>query len=65
MAKRKGRIPKKDRIDKAWEQEREMTRDPETGEVPTERLLEAMKYMQTLQRFSGKTVWTAGVNGGL
>jgi hypothetical protein len=98
MAQRKGRIPKKDRIDLAWAQEREMTIDPQTGEVPTERLLEAMKYMQSLQRFSGKaaipgvewesrgpnncggrtrtvcvdrndpsgkTVWTAGVNGGL
>jgi PKD repeat protein len=98
MESRKGRIPKKDRIDLAWAQEREMTMDPETGEVPGERLLDAWKYMMSIQRFYGKaaipgiqwqsrgpnncggrtraicidisdtsrkTIWTAGVNGGI
>ncbi|MFN4971822.1 MAG: PKD domain-containing protein [Bacteroidota bacterium] len=98
MQSRKGRIPKKDRIDLAWAQEREMTMDPETGEVPTERLIDAWYYMKSLQGRYGKaaipginwqprgpvncggrtravcidlndvtrkTVWTAGVNGGL
>ena len=98
MQSRKGRIPKKDRIELAWQQEREMTMDPNTGEVPSERLLEAWYYMRSLQGRYGKaaipginwqprgpvncggrtravcidlnditrkTVWTAGINGGL
>jgi PKD repeat protein len=98
MSKRKGRLPKKDRIDLAWAQEREMTMDPKTGEIPTERLLDAWYYMRSLQGRYGKaaipgvnwiahgpnncggrtravcvdlndvtrkTIWTAGVNGGL
>lgn len=42
------KIPKKDRMDLAWQQEREMTQDPESGEVPKERLVEAWKYTQEL-----------------
>ncbi|MCA0425928.1 MAG: PKD domain-containing protein [Bacteroidetes bacterium] len=42
------KVPKKDRMDLAWQQEREMTQDPELGDVPKERLIEAWKYTQQL-----------------
>lgn len=94
------KIPLKDRIDLAWAQEREMTLDPATGDVPRQRLLEAWEYTKTLigknqmgkaaitgvswtergpnncggrtrtmhidkNDVTNKTIWTAGVAGGL
>ena len=41
-----GGVPLQDRLDLAWAQEKEMTMDPATGEVPRERLLDAWKYMK-------------------
>lgn len=56
------KVPKRDRMDLAWEQEFEMTRDPKTGTVPRERLLEAFAYkQQLLQGIMGKAA-IAGVN---
>lgn len=57
------KIPLRDRMDLAWAQEKEMTMDPATGEVPRERLLEAWKYMKSLERKQFKAaipgiVWT-------
>jgi photosystem II stability/assembly factor-like uncharacterized protein/PKD repeat protein len=37
--KRKGRVPLRDRMDLAWAQEKEMTKDLTTGEVPTFKLI--------------------------
>jgi len=98
MKNRKGRIPKKDRIDLAWAQEYEMTMDPNTKDVPVDRLIEAWQYTQNLfwrmnkaaipgvnwqsrgpnncggrtraicfdiRDTTYKTIWVAGVNGGL
>lgn len=49
-------------MDLAWEQEFEMTKDPKTGTVPRERLLEAYAYkQQLLQGIMGKAA-IAGVN---
>ncbi|MES2559886.1 MAG: PKD domain-containing protein [Bacteroidota bacterium] len=58
-----GGIPLRDRMDLAWAQENEMTMDPATGEVPRERLLDAWKYMKSLERRQFKSaipgiVWT-------
>ncbi|MES2781095.1 MAG: hypothetical protein V4651_14475, partial [Bacteroidota bacterium] len=58
-----GGIPLRDRMDLAWAQEKEMTMDPATGEVPRERLVEAWKYMKSLERKKFKSaipgiVWT-------
>lgn len=39
-----GGIPLRDRMDLAWQQEKEMTQDPALGYVPTERLLAAWEY---------------------
>ena len=44
----KGKISLRDRIDLAWQQEKEMTMDPMTGEVPKERLLEAWDYKESI-----------------
>ncbi|MCU0442088.1 MAG: PKD domain-containing protein [Bacteroidia bacterium] len=55
------KIPKRDRMDLAWKQEREMTRDLETGEVPKERLLQAWKYIQQRQFQMGKAA-IAGIS---
>lgn len=41
--------PKRDRMDLAMAQEVEMTKDPATGNVPTERLLEAQRYARELR----------------
>ncbi len=43
------RSPLKDRMDLAWQHEVEITKDPKTGTVPRERLLQAFDYMRTLQ----------------
>ena len=40
----KNKIPLRDRIDKAVEQEFELTKDPATNTVPRERLLQALAY---------------------
>lgn len=58
-----GGIPLRDRMDLAWAQEREMTMDPATGEVPRERLLEAWKYMKSIEHKQFKAaipgiIWT-------
>ncbi len=55
-------MSKETRIEKAMEQEFEMTRDLSTNEVPRERLLQAKRYMGTLQiaaqeRASVPLVW--------
>jgi PKD repeat protein/photosystem II stability/assembly factor-like uncharacterized protein len=39
-----GGIPLRDRMDLAWQQEKEMTQDPALGYVPTERLISAWEY---------------------
>lgn len=43
-----GRFSKKDRMDLAWEQELEMTKDPKLGYAPRERLLQAFDFKQKL-----------------
>lgn len=58
-----GGIPLRDRMDLAWQFEKEITMDPATGEVPRERLLEAWRYLKTLERKRFKAaipgiVWT-------
>jgi len=45
----KNKIPLRDRIDKAIEQEFELTKDPATNTVPRERLLQAMAYAEELR----------------
>lgn len=60
----KTKVPRKDRMDLAWEQEFELTKDPLLNEVPKERLLKAWQYQQTLlqqQRGLGKAA-IPGVN---
>ncbi len=49
------KIPKRDRMDLAWAQEKEMTQDPKTKDVPKERLMAAYAYMQKLQQRQSKT----------
>lgn len=44
------KIPLQDRMDLAWEQEIELTKDPKTGVVPKERLLAALAYTKSLQQ---------------
>jgi PKD repeat protein len=100
--RKKGRLPLRDRMDLAVEQEIELTRDPATGTVPRERLVSALAYAEALRqqavngRMAGaipglnwtergpnnvggrtraimvdpndpsyKTVWAAGVGGGI
>ncbi|MFM7054695.1 MAG: PKD domain-containing protein, partial [Bacteroidota bacterium] len=46
----KNKIPLRDRIDKAIEQEFELTKDPATNTVPRERLMQAMAYADALRR---------------
>jgi PKD repeat protein len=50
------KVPKKDRMDLAWLLEKELTQDPNTGDVPRERLLAAWQYQQQLiaKQGSGK-----------
>ena len=50
------KVPKKDRMDLAWLLEKELTHDPNTGDVPRERLLAAWQYQQQLlaRQGSGK-----------
>lgn len=43
-----GKIPKRDRMDLAWQFEVERTKDPATGRVPRERLAAAWEYTQSL-----------------
>jgi PKD repeat protein len=54
------KVPKRDRIDLAWAQENEMTKDPETGGVPKERLFVAYEMLQKAQRGFNKAA-IAGV----
>lgn len=49
-----GGIPLQDRMDLAWQQEKEMTMDPKTGDVPRERLYSAWLYMKSRQQGFGK-----------
>ncbi len=46
------KVPKQDRMDLAWEQEVEWTRDLSTNTVPRERLLDAQAYMLQLKQKS-------------
>ncbi|MCF8254649.1 MAG: PKD domain-containing protein [Bacteroidia bacterium] len=57
----KTKIPKKDRMDLAWEQEFELTKDPSLGIVPKERLYDAWKYQQQL--FSQNGMHKAAIPG--
>ncbi len=41
-------IPLQDRMDLAWQQEFELTKDPATNTVPRERLIEAFRYAKSL-----------------
>lgn len=57
------KVPKRDRMDLAWQQELEMTKDPKLGYAPRERLFEAFAYKQKLLSSLGKaaipnTNWT-------
>lgn len=45
-SRKQAKIPLRDRMDLAWEQEFEMTKDPSLGFVPTDRLLTAWDYTQ-------------------
>ncbi|MCU0421796.1 MAG: PKD domain-containing protein [Bacteroidia bacterium] len=56
------KVPKRDRMDLAWAQEIEMTKDPKTGEVPKERLMEAYAYMQEIIKGRWGKAAIAGVN---
>lgn len=47
------KVPKRDRMDLAWRQEKEMTMDPKTGDVPKDRLFAAWDYMRKLQQQQG------------
>lgn len=51
------KIPLKDRMDLAWQQEFEMTKDPKTGDVPKERLYDAWLYLKSIQQY-GKAALT-------
>jgi len=53
--------PKRDRMDLAWEQEVEMTKDPVLGYVPRERLLEAWKYKESL--LAQKAMYKSAIPG--
>lgn len=55
------KIPLKDRMDLAWEQEFELTKDPALGIVPRERLYDAWKYQQNL--FNAKGLGKAAIPG--
>ncbi len=48
-------IPLQDRIDLAWQQEFEMTKDPALGYVPRERLYQSWYYMKSIQNQMNKT----------
>lgn len=56
------KVPKRDRIDQAWKQEKEMTTDPELGYVPRERLLDAYAYTQNLINGKMGKAAISGVN---
>lgn len=49
MEEEEGKIPLRDRMDLAMAQEVEMTKDPKTGTVPKDRLLDAMRYADELR----------------
>ncbi|MGB1038801.1 MAG: WD40/YVTN/BNR-like repeat-containing protein, partial [Bacteroidia bacterium] len=48
------KLDKYTRADLAIQQEFEMTKDPQTGEVPRERLWKAREYIRTMQGMKGK-----------
>ncbi|OYU95273.1 MAG: hypothetical protein CFE21_13305 [Bacteroidetes bacterium B1(2017)] len=48
------KVPLKDRMDLAWEQEFELTKDPALGIVPRERLYAAWQYQQQLFAQQGR-----------
>lgn len=49
MEEQENKIPLRDRIDLAVAQETKMTKDPATGEVPRERLIEARRYADQMR----------------
>lgn len=55
------KVPKRDRMDLAWRQEKEMTMDPATGTVPKERLMVAWEYMRSLKNKFNKAA-IPGIN---
>jgi PKD repeat protein len=57
----KAKVPKKDRMDLAWQQELELTMDPALGYAPKERLLEAWQYQQSL--LGSKSLGKAAIPG--
>jgi len=61
----RGKVPKRDRMDLAWQHEFDITRDPNTLTVPRERLIAAYEYTRTLQQSANRmaggltgVVWT-------
>jgi PKD repeat protein len=50
----KGKVPKRDRMDMAWQHEFDITRDPNTMTVPRERLMAAYEYTRTLQQSANR-----------
>lgn len=58
------KIPKRDRMDLAMRQEYELTRDPATGEVPRERLWQAIAMAEDLraQMVQGKVAGALSMN---
>lgn len=54
-------VPLQDRMDLAWELEHEKTMDPQTGDVPKERLITAWKYMRQIQGFPKGKAAVSGV----
>ncbi len=57
------RLVKRDRMDLAMQHEFELTKDPATNTIPTERLMVALEYMRTLQSETNKVAGAIpGVN---
>ena len=61
----RGKVPKRDRMDLAWQHEFDITRDPNTLTVPRERLIAAYEYTRFLQQSANRmagalsgVVWT-------
>ncbi|MDC1395735.1 glycoside hydrolase, partial [Bacteroidia bacterium] len=55
------KLPLRDRMDLAWQQEFDMTKDPETGTVPRERLMDAYKVIR--QQEASKLKGKAAIDG--
>ena len=53
---------REDGVDKAMEQDMELTKDPSLGTVPSERLYDAWRYAQQLRQRSGMQNAISGIN---